>query len=384
MNDKDIPQEIERLERAGRSIYSNDIPTLPEPDINANLNNGHNDDDDDGHQINELASILSATDSETETVVLEAISTRTVFRPGPWSAHPPGTLCQALAETQFTTRICNTCTDRFPVSLTLKAKCGHVYCRECIIQLFLYATTDETLYPPRCCRNPFPVEKVLAWMRAEDGHKFRAAAIEYEATERTYCSNPTCGVFIIGEAHGVVECQSCGISTCSQCKGPEHGVLDCPRDEALQVVLRIAEDAGWKRCSRCHAMVELNFGCNHITCKCGAHWCYVCSAPWKTCACILWQEANLLARAELLVNRQINDNEPINAVERNQRIDDMRDHLENEDDNCAHPGRWRKVEGLPGRKGYLCEFCYGRHWKFILECRRCFVRACQECRTHRV
>jgi hypothetical protein len=28
--------------------------------------------------------------------------------------------------------------------------------------------------------------------------------------------------------------------------------------------------------------------------------------------------------------------------------------------------------------------CEDRHWKFILQCRRCHLRVCQDCRMHRV
>jgi hypothetical protein len=33
---------------------------------------------------------------------------------------------------------------------------------------------------------------------------------------------------------------------------------------------------GSKRCPRCKLPVFKTEGCNHITCRCGCHWCYVC------------------------------------------------------------------------------------------------------------
>lgn len=35
------------------------------------------------------------------------------------------------------------------------------------------------------------------------------------------------------------------------------------------------------QCPRCHAAVQRNGGCNHVTCRlCGEHFCYVCGGQW--------------------------------------------------------------------------------------------------------
>ncbi|KAL0487600.1 RBR-type E3 ubiquitin transferase, partial [Acrasis kona] len=31
-----------------------------------------------------------------------------------------------------------------------------------------------------------------------------------------------------------------------------------------------------KECPKCHKSIEKNGGCNHMTCKCGTHWCWIC------------------------------------------------------------------------------------------------------------
>jgi hypothetical protein len=37
---------------------------------------------------------------------------------------------------------------------------GHEYCRGCLAELFRLSMNDETLFPPRCCSEPIPLEHV--------------------------------------------------------------------------------------------------------------------------------------------------------------------------------------------------------------------------------
>ncbi|KAE8134194.1 hypothetical protein BDV38DRAFT_255817 [Aspergillus pseudotamarii] len=38
-----------------------------------------------------------------------------------------------------------------------KAACSHYYCRSCIGRLVHDSFADESLFPPKCCRVPFPL-----------------------------------------------------------------------------------------------------------------------------------------------------------------------------------------------------------------------------------
>ena len=46
---------------------------------------------------------------------------------------------------------CSSCLSDMPLSDVFRAPCGDHYCLECLQTLFEMATTDENLYPPRCC-----------------------------------------------------------------------------------------------------------------------------------------------------------------------------------------------------------------------------------------
>ncbi|KAK8222279.1 hypothetical protein BKA81DRAFT_352266 [Phyllosticta paracitricarpa] len=54
----------------------------------------------------------------------------------------------------------------------------------------------------------------------------------------------------------------------------------CPEDADVKALLLTAQQRGWQRCYRCENMVEKRSGCNHMTCTCGAQFCYVCGARW--------------------------------------------------------------------------------------------------------
>jgi hypothetical protein len=40
---------------------------------------------------------------------------------------------------------------------------------------------------------------------------------------------------------------------------------------------------GYKRCPKCFNGVKRMYGCNHMECLCGAHWCWVCQKPNDEC-----------------------------------------------------------------------------------------------------
>ena len=164
---------------------------------------------------------------------------------------------------------CCVCTDRFPRALVVTAKCNDCYCVGCIKRLFLRSTKDEGLYPPKCCRQPIPLGLVAKHMEPEERAAFELATIEYATRNRTYCSNHSCGMFIVtGNIEPGTEratCSECGTDTCAICKNEYHQGSDCPPDPSLQQTRELARNMGWQTCSTCDRVVQLRSGCNHIT-----------------------------------------------------------------------------------------------------------------------
>lgn len=148
----------------------------------------------------------------------------------------------------------------------LEAPCHHVYCRDCISELFLMSTTDESLFPPRCCRLNIPLNIASDFFTSQFIDRFKEKEIEFATLDRTYCARSTCSAFIPPDRITVdsASCPRCHQDTCTICKGFSHQE-DCPNDTALQELLATAAEAGWRRCYACRRLVELEQGCNHMT-----------------------------------------------------------------------------------------------------------------------
>ncbi|KAF5876302.1 putative ibr finger domain protein [Botrytis fragariae] len=272
-------------------------------------------------------------------------------------------------------RRCTACQELIRCSDIARVPCNHEYCRDCLQDLFRTSMVDDSLFPPRCCRQPITSETVRIFLTDKLILLYEQKKIEFDTPNRTYCSNPLCSVFIQPESiiNEQATCLDCSTITCTLCKATAHRG-DCPADTALQQLLHTANENGWQRCYFCHRLVELDIGCNHITCHCGAQFCYICAQLWKTCACAQWDEERLLSRANQVVARRPVGSNPsqvgaqVAAAAQNLRYRH----------NCVHTS-WQYVQGE-----HRCEECYHTLPAFIFECRQCQIQVCKRCRMNRL
>ncbi|GAB1727524.1 hypothetical protein NU195Hw_g537t1 [Hortaea werneckii] len=299
----------------------------------------------------------------------------------------------------------------------------HEYCRECLAELFRLSLTDESLFPPRCDGTEIPLDYVRIFLPPDLAKNFEVKYPELSTANRVYCHDPSCAAWIpkslINDDTNISTCPTCDKTTCAMCKAPSHSG-DCPEDEALQQLINIAHAEEWQRCSECKRFVELDTGCNHISCRCGFQFCYVCGARWKTCDCPQAHEARLYARARQIVARDPNPNrrlyEPARVAHAQPTtrrtsttsspgddaagegvhtaatvparpapttsphhldVEEVFAHLQTHHD-CDHD-RWRWVQGR-----HQCEECLCTLPQYIFECRQCHLRACNRCRRNRL
>ncbi|KAI0854690.1 hypothetical protein F4860DRAFT_508034 [Xylaria cubensis] len=196
---------------------------------------------------------------------------------------------------------CVSCLDDFDPKDTVRAPCHH-YCVPCFRRLVVSACQNEQHWPPKCCLNDIPNSTILANVDEAQRSEYRERAREWNVpiADRIYCSQPECSLFIRPEyvipAQGLARCTD-GHYTCTICRNPQHEGDVCPQDRDMLRTNELAEEEGWKRCYGCHAYVEHREACQHMTCRCGAEFCYVCGARWRTCACTMTQLATLKEHA---------------------------------------------------------------------------------------
>ncbi|KAJ6197792.1 hypothetical protein J3E72DRAFT_219130 [Bipolaris maydis] len=323
-----------------------------------------------------LAAMLTADDSLHEDTTSEA------------DPSVSSTQCQAkalghLSREQFE---CCACRGDFRLASVKKLECGHLYCSNCIKRVVMRATVEHDLVyiPPRCCGTPITRSLIVSSLTAEELEEFELTEKEKDTREKTYCANSDCRRFVapVHIKSSEATCPRCKHKTCSACKNNYHED-DCPVDLDLRATLDLGQTKRWQRCFSCQALVEIDWGCNHMTCRCGAQFCYQCGIEWRGCRCALWEEQNLYRRAEQVVDRAAGGYIPPHL--RQQRLNEVQEELR-DNDECNHYGRKKFsmiTEGAP-RRGFRCEMCNARHRNFILRCKSCQLDVCAECRRNRV
>lgn len=197
---------------------------------------------------------------------------------------------------------CVSCLDEFPARQLVKVPC-HSYCTDCFASLISTACQNEQQWPPKCCLTEIPFRTILKYAPENLQQQFKERSSEWNtpAGERVYCSHAGCSLWIrpeyINPALRQGRCTS-GHWTCTLCHGPEHGSGECPQDRDMTLTNQLAEEEGWKRCFNCKALVEHKEACQHMTCRCGTQFCYVCSRKWRTCTCTMDQLAAVKSAAQ--------------------------------------------------------------------------------------
>ncbi|MCJ1477953.1 hypothetical protein MMC13_006628 [Lambiella insularis] len=303
-------------------------------------------------------------------------------------------------------KTCCCCDEQVAYFSAVYAPCGHDYCSVCIQQIFKKSLKTEQPFPPRCCRITIPLAAASVFFDKAFTATFNAKLIETNTMDPTYCAGmaggraryiaPTtaiCNTFIppseIVDNVGTCPKRHCRQKTCTICKKPAHTTGECPQDPAMRSFIAVAQVEGWQRCYMCNRYVGLSQGCNHVTCRCGTQFCYVCAQPWGETGCPnhcpLW-EVTQQERPNQLANQQLEPQAdqhmegvagPAGQEEVNQ-VPDQGGVVE-----CDHP-EWQKTKMRTKTRTKreivnLCENCSMDCKKTMMICGLCGVRICRQC-----
>ncbi|KAJ7349090.1 hypothetical protein DFH08DRAFT_135444 [Mycena albidolilacea] len=184
---------------------------------------------------------------------------------------------------------CPICYDEIAHPVTLG--CDHAYCMGCLRH---YLSTAADTFPLAClgneatCETPIPIPTIERFLPASQFQQLLEMAflrhVEQHPQEFKYCKTPDCSqVYRRSALATAVTCPSCFFVVCSSCDEEAHEGMSCEEK-------RVQSDPGeqerrndeWarangvKRCPTCAVWIEKTEGCNHMTCKCGAHLCWIC------------------------------------------------------------------------------------------------------------
>ncbi|KAJ7273089.1 hypothetical protein C8J57DRAFT_265998 [Mycena rebaudengoi] len=191
---------------------------------------------------------------------------------------------------------CPICYDTISHPVTLG--CQHTYCMPCLAHFLLTAAERPNLFPLKClgdeatCGVPIPIPTIEKFLPTPQFHRLLEVAfvrhIEQHPQELKYCKTADCTQVYRSSAAGTATCPSCFLSICCACDEEAHEGMTCEerklhhdpgeqerRNDAW------ARQNGVKRCPACSVWIERTEGCNHMSCRCGAHMCWVCGRQFE-------------------------------------------------------------------------------------------------------
>lgn len=183
--------------------------------------------------------------------------------------------------------------------------CNSAYCVSCVKGMFLSACKDSTRMPPRCCMQ-IHLHHIKPHLSHEEISEYKARYEEWSTPKPLYCPIPICSTFIperllprragargkrkVDSGIGTptspnIKCTECDCEICVDCRQMSHpGNVCANMDLGVDVdTAALLKAWGYKRCPKCSQGIKRMYGCNHMGCRCGAHFCWGCMKSRDEC-----------------------------------------------------------------------------------------------------
>lgn len=194
---------------------------------------------------------------------------------------------------------CAICLDDYDIldELNYGLSCGCIIHSKCFDQYVITSVKDNKI-PIKCpyCNlsivNPNYVIEALQTSNEEDLiSKYEQYELNYYALNHnediSCCPTPGCSyMFYYEKDDTFFKCPICNKEYCMKCKSDWHEKISCEENQKLRNVNELDKEfykyvkgAMYKQCPFCKMWVEKTVGCNHMRCRCGKDFCYLCGKP---------------------------------------------------------------------------------------------------------
>ena len=191
--------------------------------------------------------------------------------------------------------ICPICTDE--ISHAEQLGCGHSYCSGCL-RHYLESAPHTKTFPLACigdegaCKVPLSISEIRRFLQPQVFQALVEVAfrsyLDQHAQELKFCTTPDCQqIYRHNPNTRILQCPSCFSTICSACDEEAHEGMTCQERRLHKVSAEQdrlfnewANEHG-KKCPECRRVIEKSEGCNHMTCPCGAHFCWQCGKSFS-------------------------------------------------------------------------------------------------------
>ncbi|KAK4380750.1 hypothetical protein RND71_002612 [Anisodus tanguticus] len=278
---------------------------------------------------------------------------------------------------------CGICFEEYSIDKVAFATCNkHPFCKvccECYISTSINEGGPNKCLGLRCpkpsCGAMVGESMIIALASEKDRLKYYHYLFQSYVNENKnfkWCPAPGCECaveFEIGSEKYDVICD-CFNGFCWNCMEENHRPVDC--DTIAKWITRNYEEAAntnWilaftKKCPKCDKSIEKHTGCNHMTCRCGYDFCWICLKKWGTCynRCNRYEEKKEIKEEKICILKYMHFYERWLSNEKSKQkalkdLKNMRDEGLKE---------FSELHSLPETE---FEFII-EAWKQIVECRR--------------
>lgn len=179
--------------------------------------------------------------------------------------------------------------------------CGHMFHPACVLEHIETLLADRT-FPISCplpdCKVDISVLDLQERLSPEQQKRYLEYSfdsyVSKNGAEVSCCPTPDCKyVFVLEPNESHLNCPVCENEYCVGCRSDWHKGFSCEEyrkikdpNELDKMFEDFVNGQNFKRCPHCHFWVERTMGCDHMSCRCGNHFCYRCGGDYGRCACV--------------------------------------------------------------------------------------------------